>query len=135
MNNQGSTKILLVEDDIDQRSLLTMLYESAGYEVRTASNGEEGLELLAVWTPDVVVSDLMMPVMDGIAMIGKMKESADLKNIPVLVLTALDNPETEVKLLDLGVEEYLEKTTSRKVMMKRLEKVLTTQTTPSQPGA
>ena len=117
-------RVLLVEDDEDQRILMTMLYEAAGYTVRIASNGEEALVVLDEWTPHVVVSDLMMPVMDGLAMIQKMKSCADLQDIPIMVLTALDNSETEVQLLDMGVNEYLEKTTPRKVMMKRLEKIL-----------
>ena len=116
--------LLLVEDDLDQQALMVLILQNLGYEVHAVDNGLQALELLETWTPDLVVTDIMMPEMDGVSFVREMRSSETLKDIPILVLTAIENSETECELLDLGVDEYLEKTTPRKLLKRRVDKAI-----------
>lgn len=81
------TKILLVEDDPLVYRLYQKLFEKEGYETELGTNGQEGLDKLANFTPDVILLDIMMPQMNGIEMLEKLKADPATKNIPVIVLT------------------------------------------------
>ena len=86
-------KILIVEDD----SVLSHLYQNAfsfqGFEVEMASDGKEGLEAASSLKPDLILTDIMMPNMDGIEMLKKIKAKPQTKNIPVIVMSNLSNEE------------------------------------------
>jgi CheY-like chemotaxis protein len=116
--------LLLVEDDLDQQALMVLILQNLGYEVHAVDNGLQALEVLETWTPDLVVTDIMMPEMDGVSFVREMRASEELKHIPILVLTAIENSDTECELLDLGVDEYLEKTTPRKLLKRRVDKAI-----------
>lgn len=103
------TKLLLVEDDanlcyIIQGGLEDMI---GGYEVRTASNGEEGIRLWREWKPDVIVSDIEMPVMDGYEMVKRIREADGV--IPILFTSGRVSPKDVVKGYELGVNNYIKK--------------------------
>ncbi|MEK9179833.1 MAG: response regulator, partial [Patescibacteria group bacterium] len=87
-NNQ---KIMLIEDDPLFVHLYETVFKSAGYEIETAFNGWDGLNKLtsAIKKPTIILSDVMMPQMNGLELLQKIKESPDLKNIPVVLLTNL----------------------------------------------
>ncbi|MBF0253999.1 MAG: response regulator [Candidatus Omnitrophica bacterium] len=82
-------RILVVDDEQDIVSMLRMRLEAAGYEVSTASDGEEGLARATEAPPDLMILDILMPKMDGIAMSDALKKNPRTRNIPVLFLTAL----------------------------------------------
>lgn len=89
MDNRVPFQVLLVEDDVDIREAIADLLEEFGYAVRTACNGREALDILATgYLPDLILLDLMMPVMDGWALKAELAESKELQAIPVVVLTA-----------------------------------------------
>lgn len=89
MDNRVPFQVLLVEDDVDIREAIADLLEEFGYAVRTARNGREALDILATgYLPDLILLDLMMPVMDGWALKAELAESKELQAIPVVVLTA-----------------------------------------------
>jgi type IV pilus assembly protein PilB len=117
-------RILLIEDDPDIRSVLTHLLNKEMYDVSEATNGSEGLEMVYSVQPEVVLCDLMMPVMDGKQFLIKMRSSARTRDIPIIILTAVNTEENETSLLDLGANDFVSKTAAASVMLSRIRKAL-----------
>ncbi len=82
------SKLLIVDDEVAILEALTDILSVEGYEVATAANGAEGLKRAGEERPDLILLDLMMPVMDGQEMLRRLKESPDLRAIPVVVMSA-----------------------------------------------
>jgi two-component system alkaline phosphatase synthesis response regulator PhoP len=100
-------KILIAEDERDIRDLVAFTLRFAGYEVFAAANGEEAVEMAPKVNPDLILMDVRMPRMTGYEACKVMKANPDLKDIPVVFLTARGQ-ETEIQQgLDAGAEEYL----------------------------
>lgn len=116
--------VLVVEDDPDQRAILEMVLRTAGYEIASVEHGKAALELLQRSIPDLIISDLMMPEMDGVELVTKLKSDPQLRQIPILILTVVSDSDKEYSLLDLGADDYVEKTVQRKILLKRAEKLL-----------
>ncbi|NMC62556.1 MAG: response regulator, partial [SAR324 cluster bacterium] len=116
--------LLVVEDDPDQRSILEMLFRGAGYDIMSASDGIEAFQQIEKTVPDLIISDLMMPRMDGGQFVKKLKSIEKLRRIPVLMLTVVSDVQKEYELLDLGADDYCEKTIQRKILLKRIENLL-----------
>jgi CheY-like chemotaxis protein len=83
--------VLLVEDDFDLRDALTDRLDEAGFDVRSAGDGRQALAAIELKRPDVVVTDLMMPEMSGWDLIGELGRRPDLRQIPIIVITAAGN--------------------------------------------
>jgi two-component system, sensor histidine kinase and response regulator len=83
-----SVKILAIDDDITVLDLLKVMLKSEGYDVKTTQTGEAGLELVKSWLPDVIILDIMMPKMSGYMVAALLAKEENLKNIPILQLTA-----------------------------------------------
>jgi len=101
--------VLLVEDDPATREIMVRTLEDAGWQVSEAGNGREALERMAQERPQVILLDLMMPVMDGFDFLLEMRANADWQDIPVIVLTAKDLTEEDRRLLSGRVEQIIEK--------------------------
>ena len=102
-------KILTIDDQADIRRLVRMTLEFEGYEVTEASSGEDGLALLKQYEPDLILLDVMMPGMDGVAVSQYLKSDLKLRDIPVVMLTALDR-ESDMKAgIHAGANMYLTK--------------------------
>lgn len=115
--------LLLVEDEVDiQQFLLRAL--SAKYDVAVAGNGLEALKMIKKKEPDLIISDVMMPEMDGFTFCEQIKSNADTSHIPLLLLTALGDEENLIKGLEYGADEYLSKPFSLKHLELRLEKLI-----------
>ena len=99
--------ILVVDDEYNAREGLAALLDDEGYEVFTAENGEEGLERGCERNPDVILCDLKMPVMDGMAMFEQLKERGS--NSSFIVMTAFGTVKTAVNAMQMGAEDYLTK--------------------------
>jgi DNA-binding response OmpR family regulator len=100
-------KILIAEDERDIRDLVAFTLRFAGHEVFAAANGQEALEMAPNVSPDLILMDVRMPRMTGYEACKAMKANVDLKDIPVVFLTARGQ-ETEIQQgLDAGAEEYL----------------------------
>src|SRR6185295_3794512 len=84
-------RVLIVDDDEKVRSLLAELIEIEGYEVAVAVDGGSGLDLVAAFEPDVVISDVVMPVLDGIELCRQIKRNSKTADIPVLLLSGHRN--------------------------------------------
>jgi CheY-like chemotaxis protein len=106
---QRSHTLLVVDDDPDMRELLQTELESQGFAVITARHGAEAVASAKTMAPDVILMDLLMPVMDGIEAIKKLKENELTKAIPILVLTIVDNRENLIAGLEAGAQDYITK--------------------------
>lgn len=120
---QKEITILVVEDNNDLRKYLyTILNDS--YNVLLAENGKAGLVVARKNTPDFILTDVTMPVMDGITMIHHLKQDLALKNIPIVVLSAKASAEDQLKGFEEGIDGYLTKPFSVNYLLGRIEAVL-----------
>ncbi|WKZ57317.1 MAG: response regulator [Bdellovibrionota bacterium] len=117
-------RILLVEDDVDQRSILQTYLKKLGYEVHAAEDGLRALSLLQHLVPDLIITDLMMPNMDGAEFITQVRRESRFAGVPILVLTVVEDDERELNALELGADDYCEKTMQRRLLVKRIERLL-----------
>ncbi len=102
-------RLLIVEDEPDLREALKTTFELEGFAVDTAENGEVGLAKALEAKPDLILLDVVMPIMDGIAMLKKLKEDEWGKEAKVLVMTALDDLEKVAEVMDAGGAGYFVK--------------------------
>ena len=103
------TKVLVVEDEREVRHLLTDTLTDAGYETIEADNGGGALARVEQDSPDVIILDVMMPVMDGIEVLGKLRANPDTEHLPVVLLTAYPALKGEQTAMELGVSHYITK--------------------------
>lgn len=96
------SKVLIIEDDAPYRKIYKRKFEVAGYTVETAGNGEEGLQKLRSFMPDIVFVDLMMPKMDGFQFLDQAKSDTTVAGIPIFVLTNLSTAEDAERVLQKG---------------------------------
>ncbi|MDO7173690.1 hybrid sensor histidine kinase/response regulator transcription factor [Mariniflexile sp. AS56] len=115
--------LLIVEDEEDVQNFLTSTL-SKTYSITLANNGLEGLEKIKLCEPTLVISDVMMPEMDGFAFCEKIKSNPETCHIPILLLTALGTNEDIIKGLEFGADEYLSKPFSIKVLKLRIKKLI-----------
>jgi DNA-binding response OmpR family regulator len=102
-------KILIVEDEIDLLGVLSQNFSMEKFEVLQASNGEVGLEQALRHHPDIILLDIIMPVMDGITMLKKLREDAWGKDAQVVLLTNLSDEKKVAEAMQHGVYDYLVK--------------------------
>lgn len=103
------TKILIVDDDPDLLLLLNKMLKRIGAETVMAENGESGLALLKAQQFDLLVLDLMLPDIDGYEVLERVRADKDLKDLPVLILSARADPDAISKGLEAGADGYLTK--------------------------
>ena len=107
------TRVLLVEDDAVQRERMRGWLEGPQWAVQEAANGREALKRMQENKPDVILLDLMMPEMDGFAVVAALQKEAGWRDIPVIVITALDLDAKDRERLNSGVQSVLVKETFR----------------------
>jgi diguanylate cyclase (GGDEF)-like protein len=112
--------VLIIEDHPDQRDLLAIVLQREGYQVLTAANGVEALEQLERETIQIVLSDIMMPKMDGFELIKKIRSNPALKAIYVILITARIQEGDRVRGLDLGADDYITKPFSFSELLARV---------------
>jgi DNA-binding response OmpR family regulator len=117
-------KILIAEDERDIRDLVAFTLRFAGHEVFTAANGEEAVDMAPKVNPDIILMDVRMPRMTGYEACKIMKQNQDLKDIPVVFLSA-KGQEAEIQQgLDAGAEEYLLKPFAPDQLTSRVKTIL-----------
>ena len=104
---EKSIHVLLIEDDTFLANIYKTKFEMEGFVVDVAENGELGLKEVQKRQPDLVLLDILLPKMDGFTVLQHMKEDAELKNIPVILLTNLGQKDDVEKGLKLGAADYL----------------------------
>jgi CheY-like chemotaxis protein len=100
------TKILLVEDNEDNRDMLARRLQRRGYEVVMAPDGRQGVEMARAESPDIILMDMNLPVLDGWDATRTLKDAPDTKSIPVIALTAHAMRGDQQKALDAGCDDY-----------------------------
>ena len=130
-------KLLLVEDDANLRYIIRGGLEDmiGGYEIKDAANGEEGLKVWQEWQPDVIVSDIEMPVMDGYQTTRAIRslDRPDAKTIPILAMTANAFAEDRQKTYAAGMDEHLTKPLDTELLLKTIAKYTPEKKAPMTP--
>jgi len=116
--------VYIVEDDYSIQKLVEYALHSKGYEVLGFENGRDFFGKLEEQIPDIIVLDIMLPDMDGISILKKIKESAKTDSIPVMMLTAKDTEYDVVNSLDLGADDYMKKPFSVLEFLSRVNALL-----------
>jgi two-component system, cell cycle response regulator len=116
--------ILVVEDSRFQARLLRALLEKHRYGVRVARNGQEGLDALKDERPSLILSDIVMPVMDGFEMCRMIKSQDELKQIPVVLLTTQSRPQDVLRGLESGADSYVTKPYDENTLLSTIERTL-----------
>src|SRR5579871_4270030 len=101
------SKILIIDDDPNNREILRVRLEQAGHDVSDAPNGEEGLRVSETFMPDLILLDVMMPKVDGLQVCREIKGNPKTEKIPVVMLTALDQQIDKLRGWESGADEYL----------------------------
>ena len=122
MENIG--KILVVDDEADILEFISYNLKKEGYEVYTAPNGKEALPIAKKIKPDLILLDVMMPVMDGIETCKRIKADTDFDQTYVVFLTARSEDYSEIEGLDAGADDYIAKPIKPKVLVTRLNAIL-----------
>lgn len=117
-------KIVLAEDEPQIARLIEFKLKKEGYEVTWKENGEEALEAIKAEKPDLVLLDVMMPVMGGYEVLRRLKEDENLKSIPVVMLTSRAQERDVVKGIDLGAEDYITKPFHPAELLARVKGIL-----------
>lgn len=118
------SKIVIVDDEQDILDILTFNLRSAGYEVLTSTSGQEGLRLTQKQKPDLLILDLMLPDLSGTEVCRTLRESAETKNIPILMLSARGEEIDRVVGFELGADDYVAKPFSVRELLLRIRALL-----------
>lgn len=114
-------KILIIEDDRSLVEILAYNLRQAGYEVHTASDGRDGLTQAQLQSPDVIILDIMLPVMDGLEVCRRLRADSRTSGILVLMLTARSEESDELVGFSLGADDYVSKPFSVKILIERIK--------------
>jgi DNA-binding response OmpR family regulator/anti-sigma regulatory factor (Ser/Thr protein kinase) len=117
--------ILVVEDNIEIRDYVRECFNDS-YEVLIAGDGQKGLQIALEKIPDIIISDIMMPIMDGIEMCKHIKEDVKTSHIPVILLTAKDSIQDKTEGYESGADSYITKPFSGKLLLSRVSNLLET---------
>jgi two-component system alkaline phosphatase synthesis response regulator PhoP len=116
--------ILVVDDEEDLLDLIEYNLKKEGFDVLKAEDGKEGIEMAREHNPNLVLLDIMMPKMDGLEVVERMRDDKQLKHIPIIFLTARGDEKTEVEGLDKGGDDYITKPISTTKLISRIKAVL-----------
>lgn len=121
---EGTGRILLAEDNSEMRAFLYN-FLAENYEVIEAVDGQEALEKIHTTHPDIVVTDLMMPRMDGIELVEHIRKDFEISHLPVIMLTAKQTPEDRIMAMKYGADGYITKPFSMELLLARIDNLLT----------
>lgn len=120
MGDKSKHHILVVEDESDIAEMLEYNLEKEGYKVKVAGNGKEAVEIAADFKPEIVLLDIMMPVMDGVEACRIMRENPDLSNMYIIFLTARAEEYSEIAAFNVGADDYIVKPIKPRALMSRI---------------
>ena len=121
---KGLPKILVVDDELDILELIRHTLAQEGFEVHVAANGAQALDQTSKVNPEIILMDVMMPVMDGMEACRQLKENPDTKNIPVVFLTARSEEFAELAGFEAGADDYIAKPIRPRVLLSRIKAIL-----------
>ncbi len=129
----GGKKILVVDDEEQLALAVKIRLQSRGFQVLTCGDGKQALELIEKEHPDLVILDVLMPVMDGYSCLREINSRFDRNKLPVIVLTARDRMKD---LFDLeGIEDYIIKPFDHEDLIMRVDRTLKRRSAPAMPGS
>jgi type IV pilus assembly protein PilB len=121
---RATPKILIVDDEEGILKVLDKIVTTAGYDVIKARNGQECIEKAFRTRPDLIITDLMMPVMDGYAAVKQLRSQLETAIIPIMMLSAKQDKESEIKGINFGADEYLPKPIDKEKLLARIKMLL-----------
>lgn len=116
--------VAIIEDNQGIRSNLVQLFELYDYKTVSTDNGEDGLNLIRKFKPNLILTDIMMPILDGISMVEKLRKEHDLKHIPIIFLTAKSDVEDRIKGLEVGAVDYISKPFVTKELIHKVKNLI-----------
>ena len=117
-------KILVVDDDPDIVEILRYNLSMAGYDVKSAINGKEGIKKAKIFIPQIILLDVMMPEMDGIQACSLIKEIPALSDVRIVFLSARSEDYTQISAFDAGADDYITKPIKPKILLKKIASIL-----------
>ncbi len=117
-------KILVVDDEADMQSVISYRLEVNGYAVSVASDGQEGLSKVKAEKPDLVLLDLMLPKITGFELCRMLKFDDAYKNLPIIILSALDQQEDRKKAIESGADAYFIKPFDLGLLLTKIDSLL-----------
>ena len=132
INSDVKRNILVVDDEPQIARVLKTTLSSQGYGVRTAADGEDALQEIKNWSPDLVITDLRMPRMDGLELCRRVRADS---RVPIIVLSVKGEEKIKVEALDAGADDYITKPFSINELMARVRAALRRTSTPDLSGA
>ncbi|MBK6546540.1 MAG: response regulator transcription factor [Saprospiraceae bacterium] len=127
-------KLLVVDDEEDILEFLSYNLLKAGFDVKTALNGEEALEALKTYAADLILLDIMMPIMDGLTCCQELRKHTQYDNLSIIFLTARADEETQIKSLDQGADDFIAKPVNMNVLLSRIRAVIRRKLKPLDTG-
>ena len=121
MMNTYNPKILIVDDNEITLKLIKRYLEGSSFEVVTASDGEECLNIVSENRPDIILLDVMMPKLDGYETIKTLKTNNDTKHIPVIIVTALNDVTNQVKSIEYGADDFISKPIEEQLLVAKIK--------------
>lgn len=116
--------VLTIDDDVSARVLFKLMLERHGFDVVQAEDADDAISLLDNFKPDLILTDISLPGMDGIELTATLRQREDLKHIPIIVLSAFHNTDTIDKALAAGADEFYKKPLVMENLKERLETVI-----------
>lgn len=135
MGNKPLQKILVVDDEESILELLKYNLEKQGYDVRTAENGQVGVDIAKKFHPDLVLLDIMMPKMDGVEACRLLRANPDLQNTFIVFLTARAEEYSEIAAFDVGADDYILKPIKPRALMSRISALFRRESKKKSPTA
>ncbi len=124
MSDLSAAKILVVDDDARNLALMKSMLKAEYETIWTANSGKAALAKVAEEQPDIILLDIMMPEMDGFEVVARLKESNSDWDVPVIMVTALEDRQSRIRALDAGAEEFVSKPVDRHEMLVRVKNML-----------
>ncbi|MDQ1286407.1 MAG: hypothetical protein QG663_1841 [Thermodesulfobacteriota bacterium] len=124
LGENSNMKILVVEDSPTQAIRLQHILETRGFEVAVSHNGRAALQYLKGNRPTIIISDVIMPEMDGYELCKRIKDDENLKDIPVILLTSLSDPEDIIRGLEVGADNFITKPYQEKLLVSRIQYII-----------
>jgi adenylate cyclase len=121
---ETATKILIVDDNEQNLTLIRTILRRHGYDSLLARSGEEALREVRTEPPDLIILDVMMPGMDGIEVCRRLKDDEETRLIPIVIMTALDQPEDKIRGIEAGADDFLTKPVNQLELMARVRTAL-----------
>src|SRR5262245_17764061 len=113
--------ILVVDDEPFNVDYLAQELEDLGYATVSAQNGQEALERVTAQAPDLILLDVMMPIMDGFTVCRILKENDETRLIPIVIMTALDSFDDRIKGIEAGADDFLTKPVNQRELLARIQ--------------